>query len=726
MASSSAQSQDIEDGDEPDSAELMRAPVPVVIPGPWRDAVRDEQWADAAVKLDALAENEKSKPPLRFVRARVASALGDFATTLRWLTGLEPELPVLQRRIALLRAEAQSVVGPYEEAAAYWKAQPGAKALLRAAQSYDKANLAEEARKALDRLVVTSGDKSLLTEAHGLRARIAEAQGLKELAVADARWIVAEAPLSPFDRSAREQLARLDPSFSLSAKEHLARALRFADASRSESALGELEAAAAQPLGTSQGDFLHAKGQVLFKLKKWAEATLTLREATHHASPDPIQDEFLAARALSRADHDAEAIAAYRSLAKRNPKSAWADDAIFLAARLSWLLGKEEDAEALYGEYLRKFAGGKNQRDAAYEIALVQRGRKRWDKARSGFAKLATEAESALEAARLRELEGVVAFEQGNTNEAEQIFRAVMRAQPLSWPALVARSRLVALGVTPPPHLEAGADVPSEAASAFNATLPASAELLRSLGLLTDAEDALRKDEKMFQAAQAPRGTEASCNAYGTLERASRRHRVAQDQIRADTLLKAPTAAQRWAWDCFFPAPYPNLVRLAEQREAIATGLVYAIMRQESSFQPAVVSPARAVGLLQLLPETARKTAQEAGLSFEENSLSRPPVNIDLGARYLSKLLRLWKSEPVLAVASYNAGPKAVAKWVQRSGKVPIDIWAAQIPYGETRTYVTRVMGNFAHYAYLSGGEAAVPVLGLSLEGELRVEGELF
>jgi soluble lytic murein transglycosylase len=117
-------------------------------------------------------------------------------------------------------------------------------------------------------------------------------------------------------------------------------------------------------------------------------------------------------------------------------------------------------------------------------------------------------------------------------------------------------------------------------------------------------------------------------------------------------------------------------------------------MRQESAFSPEVVSPARAVGLLQLLPETAKGIATKTGAAFEDGSLTQPAVNIDLGARYMAFLSGIWKGNLPLVAASYNAGPKAVSRWLGRSGVHEIDLFVAQIPYGETRAYVGRVMGK--------------------------------
>jgi soluble lytic murein transglycosylase len=143
-------------------------------------------------------------------------------------------------------------------------------------------------------------------------------------------------------------------------------------------------------------------------------------------------------------------------------------------------------------------------------------------------------------------------------------------------------------------------------------------------------------------------------------------------------------------------------------------------MRQESGFDPDVVSSARAVGLLQLLPETARAIAKETPDPDDDGTrLTSPPLNVALGARYLRDLLTHFHGVTPLAVAAYNAGPEAIDRWLSRRDKstpLELDLFVERIPYTETRTYVARVMGNLARYGYLRSGEAGVPTV--RLDGE--------
>jgi soluble lytic murein transglycosylase len=140
------------------------------------------------------------------------------------------------------------------------------------------------------------------------------------------------------------------------------------------------------------------------------------------------------------------------------------------------------------------------------------------------------------------------------------------------------------------------------------------------------------------------------------------------------------------------------------EQAGIDRSFIYAIARQESAFDPRAVSSAGAKGLMQLMPATARVTATRAGLGWEpDRLLSDAAYNARIGATHLSDLVRDWKGSYILTIASYNAGPGNVKKWIDaygdpRSSAVdPID-WVERIPFTETRNYVQRVLENLQVY----------------------------
>lgn len=133
--------------------------------------------------------------------------------------------------------------------------------------------------------------------------------------------------------------------------------------------------------------------------------------------------------------------------------------------------------------------------------------------------------------------------------------------------------------------------------------------------------------------------------------------------------------------------------------------LAYAIARQESAFDRKARSHAGALGLLQLLPGTARKMAKDLGLRYSQDRLaSDASYNVTLGSAYLSKQLEEFDGSYVLTLAAYNAGPGRVREWIARFGDPreksldEIIDWIEFIPFTETRNYVQRVMENYQVY----------------------------
>jgi soluble lytic murein transglycosylase len=146
-----------------------------------------------------------------------------------------------------------------------------------------------------------------------------------------------------------------------------------------------------------------------------------------------------------------------------------------------------------------------------------------------------------------------------------------------------------------------------------------------------------------------------------------------------------------------------------ELDSSVEKAMVYAVMRQESAFAPDVQSSAGARGLMQLMPDTARRTAKRLGIEFDLDRLLDPEYNAKLGIAHLGELMEDWNGSHILMFASYNAGGGNVSKWVKaygdpRSANVdPID-WVERIPFSETRNYVQRVVEGMLVYRNRLGG----------------------
>jgi soluble lytic murein transglycosylase len=155
-----------------------------------------------------------------------------------------------------------------------------------------------------------------------------------------------------------------------------------------------------------------------------------------------------------------------------------------------------------------------------------------------------------------------------------------------------------------------------------------------------------------------------------------------------------------------FPTPFLNVV----QRNAEAVGLdiawAYGLIRQESRFIMDARSSVGASGLMQVMPETAKRVAKKIGLpGFRPSQMSDIDTNVLLGTSYLSMILTDLDSSMTLATAGYNAGPGRPKRWRSTLTR-PVEgaIFAETIPFNETRTYVKNVLSNATYYSALMTG----------------------
>ncbi|WP_430465535.1 lytic transglycosylase domain-containing protein [Tabrizicola sp.] len=162
--------------------------------------------------------------------------------------------------------------------------------------------------------------------------------------------------------------------------------------------------------------------------------------------------------------------------------------------------------------------------------------------------------------------------------------------------------------------------------------------------------------------------------------------------------------------------PVPDMV---PQQLAVSRALALAISRRESEFEPTARSSANALGLMQLLPETAARMAKRLGMAHETRQLTSDPAhNATLGAAYLAQMIEEFGPTVAMVAAGYNAGPGRPRRWVSEFGDPrtgdPVD-WVETIPFAETRTYVMRVTESLVIYRQRLKGEA----------GPVRVTSEL-
>jgi len=665
--------------------------------GAVRVLVREDRDREA---LRALGEARGAKA--RYLRGRLLERRGELAATAQALGDLGDELPPPVRADARFRlGRALALLGRCDEAEAALqtvttprrRAQV-ARALL-AECALRRAETPEELRAAVERLSAAIAEDGARVDTFALRLHRVEA--LRRLGQ-DPRpelvrlWI--ERPAHPDADLVRRQLEASGGLPTLSPEQHLERAQVWLRQRRFAEAAAELEGT---PPRSLRARWLHLRGMARYRSRHaYAEAAQDLEAAARAGGPTAVDDEFHAARALSRADEDRAAIRAYRRFARRHPRHPRAAQALYLAAWLEEHTGRPGARRSLERLLTSGRATGRQRRNATWHLAMHDLRARRFRRAERLFARYAGLGEGPMVAGRGWYWAGRAAQSAGRHEEAKEAYRRARAIDPLHWYGLLATQRLRALGVDEPLPLQR----PLPAAEAIELPLPAHVAFFHELGLWRDAIAALRAAESELRRAAPPgREVEALVGAYRRLGAARRMFQLGV--TRTMELAHEPRGGGRWAWEAAYPRPFLSAVQRAAGERGLPWAQIYATMRQESGYDADAVSPADAIGLMQVLPSSAARLAERLGVRFRREHLFEPRQNIRLGAAEIASVWRQMDGQQPLAIAAYNAGVARVRRWLRELGPSELDLFVERIPFDETRNYVRRVVSHFARYRYL-------------------------
>ncbi|MCC5603751.1 transglycosylase SLT domain-containing protein [Nostoc favosum] len=240
---------------------------------------------------------------------------------------------------------------------------------------------------------------------------------------------------------------------------------------------------------------------------------------------------------------------------------------------------------------------------------------------------------------------------------------------------------------------------------------PAGSETFKELYLLGQNRDAWLQWQTEFQNKIQP--TVAEQFTEGLMRLAKGENLIGIDKISkledreipAEVAQYETLSKQITYWQARYPFPYLREIEKWSTERQLNPLLVTALMRQESRFEPKIKSIADATGLMQVLPSTAKWIAPQIKVDFKTISLENPNDNIMLGTWYLDHTHEQYNNNSLLAIASYNAGPGNVSKWLQTQTTQDPDEFVEQIPFDETKNYVRQVFGNYWNYLRLYNPE---------------------
>jgi soluble lytic murein transglycosylase len=167
------------------------------------------------------------------------------------------------------------------------------------------------------------------------------------------------------------------------------------------------------------------------------------------------------------------------------------------------------------------------------------------------------------------------------------------------------------------------------------------------------------------------------------------------------TILITAKQSQFNDYEFLYPHPFDDEVKAATALSGLSADFINAQLRQESLYRRDAKSGANALGLMQLIPSSARQTARQMKFAKpSDEDLYKPAVNIPIGAVHMKQMIDSFNGHVVLALAAYNGGPTAVRRWLPDS-TIDSDVWTENIPFNETRTYVGRVLWHSLIFQWL-------------------------
>ncbi|QDG50882.1 tetratricopeptide repeat protein [Persicimonas caeni] len=438
------------------------------------------------------------------------------------------------------------------------------------------------------------------------------------------------------------------------------------------------------------------------------------------------------ARALRRLDRDTEAIKLYRRLCDEYPRHHLCDDAYFEAGRLSQYLGKHDDARDNFALVVGLFPFSEHVPQALWRGAFSAYLMEDYEAMQSPLEQIVAFYGDEQDASELtiglkaQYWLGVAKLKAGDKEGARVALQKAIDKGPLTWYGRLAVARMEKAG------FEARVSIPHSTLAATelkdlstlrvprDERLEVAAAYSR-LGLYDDAISELREQVSIYPVPE--HAHEFMAAVYLADDQPNYAHWIMKKHIDET----GPGYHNLREWGVAFPTDFMELAHKYGAKYGVSPFLVQAIIRQESGFRPGVSSYAGAMGLMQLMPGTARYTQRQflqQGGHLSRSEIVRPETNVKLGTMYIRIHTAFAADQIPLALAGYNAGPAPLESWFERYGERELDAWVESITYREARGYVRKVFTSYVTYAGLYGS-GELPKISLEMPEKLREWGDV-
>jgi soluble lytic murein transglycosylase len=386
-----------------------------------------------------------------------------------------------------------------------------------------------------------------------------------------------------------------------------------------------------------------------------------------------------------------QALEYFRIILEQYPTSAYVDRATYAAGDIYESFGQKNQAIELYNRIIVQLPNSPVREDAMWRLAWAYYRAAEWPAAFSAFGALATQAKD-------RGLAIAAIYWQARTGEktgdeaAKQLYLQIVKGGGESYYQGLATRALERLGISPveakkPPSAPAAEPDPPLTAKLFFHLSRA-----RELAAISLNRMAVAELDEIGRENPPGRVRPLLMREYFRNQAYSRSLALANQLPTSD--------GERNLYR--YPLAFWTMVKQHAEQRGVDPYLVLALIRQESLFDTRARSSATALGLMQLLPSTAKRIAKQVGISSPSpEALFEPEVNLALGTQYLKDLLQRYSNNWFKAIAAYNAGESAVDRWEKEIDTDDIEEFVERIPYGETRGYVKLVMRNHRIYKKL-------------------------
>lgn len=698
---------------------LPPAPAPIVVPAPALPSTLDEARADrAAGKLDLYERGLQAlaKSPDALTSRRATALLALFyldekrpQEALPLLAAAANADPLVAPWMRLRIAAVQHDAGQWAEAVA---------ALTQVIQQTPVSSAATAARIRLPGMQALSGDAAAAETSFGdamtvpldalnegdfvnLAADLDKANR-GDLAARVRMRLLTERPQGRFTEPMYQLVASMpvSPLDSLSGDDALSLAAKLGRSDHYKEEFDLLRRTAQRLPDVAQSDqYRSTRLHALFNSRRYTDLLL---ETEGQTLKDPGLI-LLRAHAAWRADRPQGFLSGLDRVEELDPKGGEAVEAKILRAKY---YTTDEPKLDLAIENLEKAiaAGGSGaDGETLWSLGWTYVLAKRYDDALKTFDRYGTEFPDGSYRDNALFWTGKIDQQLGRTAERDAAFTTLLQSYPYSYYSYRARQILDQPPVAPDEISNGNIfpNVENEIAAISEPRLDAVRELAW-LGLQRDASGEMQSIAAaypenagvIFDLASLYADGGEPFKAEGTLERNFR------------TFIRhGGSGIPRRFWEILYPLKYWNTIRTEAEKRQVDPYLIAAIIRQESGFEPTVVSNAGAVGIMQIMPAEAPRIAAAAGLPPPtRDQLFDPVTNIQIGVAEYSQKLAVMHGTPLLAIATYNAGEEAVGKWLAQTPVDDMDLFVESIPYNETRLYVKTVSRNRFEYRRIYEG----------------------